>query len=78
MPFFYFDLRDGDAMAVDEEGMEFSDLAAAVEEAARVLATFASQAEGMPDNAYLYGMIVEIRDESGAVTEVSHSNPTKH
>lgn len=78
MPRFYFDLRHGDGITIDEEGMEFSDLEAAVEEATHVLAKFVSQAEENPENAYLYGMIVDIRDESGSVSEVSQSAPTKH
>jgi hypothetical protein len=76
MPLFYFDLKDGEAMAVDEEGMEFSDLEAAVEEATRVLATFVRQAEENPERSYLSEMTVEIRDEGGLVTEVSHRYPT--
>jgi hypothetical protein len=78
MPLFYFDLKDGEAMAVDEEGMEFSDLEAAVEEATRVLATFVRQAEENPERSYLSEMTVEIRDEGGLVTEVSHRDPTTH
>ena len=78
MPRFYFDLRHSDGVAVDEEGMEFSGLKAAVEEATRVLAKFFSQDEENLENAYVRGMIIDVRDESGSVTEVSHTTPTRH
>lgn len=78
MPRFYFDLRHGDGVAVDEEGMAFSGLNAALEEAARVLEKFASQAEENSENAYLCGLSIDVRDESGSVSEVSHTAPTRH
>ncbi|MBR0868498.1 hypothetical protein ACVIWV_008904 [Bradyrhizobium diazoefficiens] len=78
MPLFYFDLRDGDATAIDETGMQFPGLRAAMEEAVRVLNVFANQAEGSSQKSYLREMIIEVRDEKGNVTEVSHSNPTTH
>ncbi|GAB9241429.1 DUF6894 family protein [Bradyrhizobium diazoefficiens] len=78
MPHFYFDLRDGDATAVDEIGMQFPGLRAAMEEAERVLNDFTRQAEEAPQKSYLREMIIEVRDEKGNVTEVSHSNPTTH
>jgi hypothetical protein len=78
MPHFYFDLRVGDAMAVDEKGMRFPGLRAAMDEALRVLNEFTRQAEGNPGKSYLREMIIEVRDKKGNVTEVSHSNPTRH
>jgi hypothetical protein len=35
---YYFDIRDGDKLVVDEEGMELPDVEAAQEVAARTLA----------------------------------------
>jgi len=41
MAIYYFDLRDGEAFVVDEEGVELRDGEAALNEAARTLAGFA-------------------------------------
>lgn len=78
MPIFYFNRRDGGATVVDEIGMQFPGLRAAMEEAMRVLNVFASQAEMSPQKSYLRGMAIEVRDEKGNVTEVTQSNPTTH
>lgn len=78
MPLFYFDLRDGDAIAYDEKGMELPGLGEALDAAMRVLNNFNRRAEGDPEKSYLCEMIIEVRDENGNVTEVSHSNPTRH
>jgi hypothetical protein len=40
---YFFDLRDGDELVVDEEGMLLRDIAAAEEEAARSLADMAKE-----------------------------------
>ncbi|MFK4726616.1 hypothetical protein ABIE89_007716 [Bradyrhizobium niftali] len=39
MAIYYFDLRDGDEIVPDEEGLELQDLLAVQEEAARALAS---------------------------------------
>lgn len=78
MPLFYFDLKDGDATAVDEIGTQLPDLLAAVVEAQRVLNDFNCQAAEDPAKSYLSGMVIEIRDETGNVTEVAPSHLTKH
>lgn len=78
MPLFYFDLKDGDAMAVDEIGTQLPDLRAAVVEAQRVLNDFNRQAARDPAKSYLSGMVIEVRDETGSVTEVAPSHLTKH
>ena len=44
MPRYYFDLRDGDDLAVDEEGVELRDMELVQEEAARSLADMARDA----------------------------------
>ena len=41
MAVYYFDLRDGETLAVDEEGLELRNMGAVREEAARALAGFA-------------------------------------
>jgi hypothetical protein len=41
MPRYYFDIRDGNGVSLDEEGMELRDMQAVQEEAARSLADMA-------------------------------------
>ncbi|OPY94253.1 hypothetical protein A5906_15000 [Bradyrhizobium sacchari] len=78
MPIFYFDLRDGDAISVDEVGMRLPGLAPARDLAMQVLNSFATQAEGNPQKSYLCEMIIEVRDEKGNVSEVTRRRPTRH
>jgi hypothetical protein len=72
MPRYYFDLRDGEDLAVDEEGMELRDIATVQEEAARSLADMARDAVRSP--AYMRGQIhrmaIEVRDKTGPVLQV--------
>ena len=44
MAIYYFDLRDGEELALDEEGLELRNMRAVQEEAARALAGFAYDA----------------------------------
>ena len=44
MPRYYFDMREGDEIAPDEEGMELSTMEAVEEEAAHTLADMARDA----------------------------------
>lgn len=76
MPLFFFDLRDGDAIAVDDVGMRLPSLREAMEIAVRVLNN--QQADGVGRKSYLSEMTIEVRDENGNVTEVSHGNLTRH
>jgi hypothetical protein len=65
---YYFDIRDGDKLVADEEGMELPDVEAAQEEAARTLADLVrDQARGRPS----CHMAVEVRDYNGPMPEVS-------
>jgi hypothetical protein len=72
MPRYYFDLRDGDDLAVDEEGMELRDIASVQEEAARSLADMARDAVRSPEymRSQIHRMAIEVRDETGAVLQV--------
>ncbi|WP_371817848.1 hypothetical protein [Bradyrhizobium sp. CCBAU 53421] len=45
---YYFDLRDGCGLAIDEEGLEMPNLAAVQEEAVRALARFDSRFRSRP------------------------------
>jgi hypothetical protein len=78
MPLYYFDLCDGDGLAVDEVGTRLKSLQAATDEAVRVLDDLASQAEQDPQSSYLYNMTIEVRDEKGYVTEVAPTIRTRH
>jgi hypothetical protein len=68
---YYFDLRDGEEVAVDDEGVELSSLQAVQEEAALSLADMARNAipAQLNDGAY-HLMAIEVRDESGPVLRV--------
>jgi hypothetical protein len=65
MPRYFFDLRDGDNLAVDEEGIELPSLIRVQEEAASSLAEMARERviEGFQANAEY--MAIEVRDEHG-------------
>ncbi|WP_420738221.1 DUF6894 family protein [Bradyrhizobium japonicum] len=65
---YYFDLRDGDELAVDEEGLELSDLDAVQQEATRALRDMAH--EELYDSGSLARISVEVRDDAGAVMRV--------
>jgi hypothetical protein len=74
---YFFDICDGDNLTTDEEGMEFSNIEAAQEEAARSLADLARhQIRGQPS----CHMAIEVRDFNGPVLEASFNwrRVTKH
>jgi Domain of unknown function (DUF6894) len=67
---YYFDLRDGDAVSVDEEGLELPDIEAVKEEAARLLVDMATDAvRGRRFDGFGRGVDVEVRDEDGLVLQ---------
>ena len=69
---YYFDLRDGNAFVIDEEGMELCDMRSAQGEAARALAGVAWDAMRV-DGAQGQQMVIEVRDTHGPVMEVKFS-----
>ena len=69
MAIYYFDLRDGEAFVVDEEGMELRDVEAAQAEAARSLSGIAWDAMRSA-GAQAHQMAIEVRDVYGPVIEV--------
>lgn len=73
MALYYFDLRDGDVLAVDEEGMELRDMQAVQEEAARSMADAARDAVLSLSAGSLAHMSVEVRDDDGPVMRVRFS-----
>lgn len=70
MPRYYFDLRDNDELAVDDEGVELFTLQAVQIEAARSLVDMARQAIWTKTETILgHWMVVEVRDEHGPVLQ---------
>ncbi|HMM89518.1 DUF6894 family protein [Bradyrhizobium sp.] len=67
---YYFDLRDGDVLVVDEEGLELLDVVAVQEEAARALAGFAWDAARSSIGSDSHQLAIEVRDEAGPVMNV--------
>ena len=70
MPRYYFDLRDGDELAADDEGMELSSLERVQEEAARSLADMARDAVRKNQDRAGHEMAIEVRDDNGPVLQV--------
>jgi hypothetical protein len=61
---YFFDVRDGDKLIIDEEGMELRDLKAVKEEAARSLEEMVREERGNRRVA------IEVRDGAGPVLQV--------
>ncbi|MBR0700056.1 hypothetical protein ML401_26675 [Bradyrhizobium sp. 62B] len=64
MSHFYFDIWDGEALVVDEEGLDLAGQRAAEVEAAMSLADIARQLEPLASSD---GLAVNVRDASGPV-----------
>jgi len=74
MPRYYFDLLEGDVLAVDDEGLELSSLRAVQAEAAKSLADMARDAvHGFPPAAGQQNMAIEVRDNCGPLLQVKLS-----
>ena len=69
---YYFDLRDSESLAVDEEGLELGDVQAAQEEAALSLADAARDSRRRSDGG-LHQMTIEVRTDDGPLMRVSFS-----
>jgi hypothetical protein len=67
---YFFDLRDGDAVAVDEEGIELRSIAAAQEEAACSLAQMAMERAADEVRNRAHRMAIEVRDSDGPIMKV--------
>ncbi|AHY49531.1 MULTISPECIES: DUF6894 family protein [Bradyrhizobium] len=63
---YYFDIREGDEIFPDEEGLELSTIEKVQEEAARSLADMARDAVGTLGTSGRQ-MSIEVRDDSGPV-----------
>ena len=70
MKHYFFDIRDGDKVALDEEGMVLSDIQAVQEEAARSLADIAKNAaRGSSSQGIRHRIAIEVRDDAGPVLQ---------
>ena len=67
---YYFDLREGSDLAVDEEGSQFLSVEAAQEEAALSLANMARDAVTGIFSGSCQPMQVEVRDERGPLFQL--------
>ncbi|NOJ47819.1 DUF6894 family protein [Bradyrhizobium archetypum] len=67
---YYFDLREGDDLAPDEEGLELPSIERVQEEAARSLADMARDAVRRDHNGADHRMSIEVRDDDGPVLQV--------
>ena len=63
MPRYFFDVRDGEELILDEDGIELTDLDAAFREAARSLVEISSKGSRNVGS----GMAIVVRDGSGTV-----------
>jgi hypothetical protein len=70
MPRYYFDIRDNDELAVDEEGLDLPNLQAVQIEAARSLVDMARHAVWDKAETLLgHRLAVEVRDDNGSVLQ---------
>lgn len=71
MPRYYFDLRDGDDLTPDDEGLELASMVAVQEEAAHSLADMARDSvRRHAKNGARHRMAIEVRDNNGPVLQV--------
>jgi hypothetical protein len=78
MPLYYFDIRDGDALYPDDEGLDLADQRAAEVEAAHSLAGLAKE---IPAAEERHRMAIEVRTKGGPVFQLAYlypSSPTRH
>jgi hypothetical protein len=67
---FYFDIREGDEVIPDEEGLELSTIEKVQEEAARSLADMARDGVRKQGDGASHEIAIEVRDDSGPVLQV--------
>ncbi|MGF6426524.1 DUF6894 family protein [Bradyrhizobium elkanii] len=67
---YYFDVREGQELALDEEGLELNSMQAAQLEAAKSLADIVRDAVHQCPPKHKHHMAIEVRDENGPVMQV--------
>lgn len=71
---YFFDFRDGSGLVADEEGIEFPNLEAVQNEAARALTELARDELRKADGSGSpYHIMVEVRDDDGPVMHAKFS-----
>ena len=81
MPRYYFDIREGDDLAPDDEGLELPSIERVQEEAARSLADMARDAVRKPHDGADHDMAIEVRDDTGPLLQVKftfHVHQLRH
>jgi hypothetical protein len=79
MPLYYFDLRDDDKFASDEEGTELSSIDEVQNEAAYALADMLrDQLPVGNGNGHARHLVVEVRDSGGPVMHTRFSFEMQH
>ncbi|WP_249727159.1 DUF6894 family protein [Bradyrhizobium sp. sBnM-33] len=69
---YFFDIREDDEIAVDEEGLVFASVQAVQEEAARSLADIAQDAVcASASQGIGHYMAIEVRDDAGPVLQAT-------
>jgi hypothetical protein len=69
MPRYYFNVREGDHLSLDDEGFEYASAERARSEAVRSLAEMAKDAINKSDGAS-HSMSVAVQDDDGPLLEV--------
>ncbi len=75
---YYFDLREGEDVVIDEQGSSFPSLQAVQHEAALSLAHMARDAVERISHASNHNMQVEVRDEHGPLFHLKLSFDLQH
>jgi hypothetical protein len=70
---YYFDIREGDEIIPDEEGIDLPNLAKVQEEAARALVDAVRDASHRSSQGGAQYVAVEVRDKDGAVLQAQFS-----
>jgi uncharacterized protein DUF6894 len=65
---YYFDIRDGEALYADEEGMELADQTAAEIEAANALGDMAKDLSPLDER---HDVAIEVRTDAGSVFQAA-------
>jgi hypothetical protein len=79
MPRYYFDLREADELAVDDEGLELPTLQAVQIEAARSLVDMARHAVWTKAETLTgHRMAIEVRDTTGPVLQARFTFELEH
>jgi hypothetical protein len=73
MPHYYFDVGDGNHLAVDDDGFKLPNIACVQREATRSLVEIGRDAVRSPgyDGSINRRMAIEVRNESGPVLQVT-------